>query len=65
MHETRKGGSEMAGLFGSLLQIPTEVMSPNIADTTFNGSSERNHSLPSGADQAGPAGAAGVPVALL
>ena len=29
-----KGGSSRLGLFGILLQIPTEVTSPDIADTT-------------------------------
>jgi hypothetical protein len=35
MHETRKGGASWLWLFGISLQIPTEVTSPNIADTTF------------------------------
>ena len=36
MHETRRGGASWLCLFGISLQIPTEVTSPNVADTTFN-----------------------------
>ena len=35
-YETRKGGASWLCLFGISLQIPTEVTSPTIADTTFN-----------------------------
>ena len=37
MHETWKGGASWFCLFGISLQIPTEVTSPNITDTTLKG----------------------------
>ena len=63
---TKHGSGELALFVWDLVSnTNTEVTSPNITDITFDGSFERNHSLHSGAEQAGPAGAAGVPVALL